>query len=76
MVEDPGFATSQPYAQTFLDSMAIVKDFWAEPAYADLLLPMQDRVHNFVVAGEGTAKEALDGLVRDWTEVFEDEGKY
>ncbi len=75
VVEDPGFATSQPYAQTFLDSMAIVKDFWAEPAYADLLLPMQERVHNYVVAGEGTAKEALDGLVRDWVEVFEDEGK-
>ena len=75
VVEDPDFATSQPYAQTFLDSMAIVKDFWAEPAYADLLLPMQDRIHNFVIAGEGTAKEALDGLVRDWTEVFEDEGK-
>lgn len=75
VVEDPGFATSQPYAQTFLDSMAIVKDFWAEPAYADLLLPMQERIHNYVVAGEGTAKEALDGLVRDWTEVFEDEGK-
>ncbi|MEM7743791.1 MAG: extracellular solute-binding protein [Pseudomonadota bacterium] len=75
VVEDPGFATSQPYAQTFLDSMAIVKDFWAEPAYADLLLSMQDRVHNYVVAGNGTAKEALDGLVEDWVEVFEDEGK-
>lgn len=75
VVEDPGFAESQPYAQTFLDSMAIVKDFWAEPAYADLLLAMQERVHNYVVAGDGTAKEALDGLVRDWTEVFEDEGK-
>ncbi len=75
VVEDPGFATSQPYAQTFLDSMAIVKDFWAEPAYADLLLAMQERVHNYVVAGEGSAKEALDGLVEDWVEVFEDEGK-
>ena len=75
VVEDPGFASSQPYAQTFLDSMAIVKDFWAEPAYASLLLAMQDRVHNYVVAGEGTAQEALDGLVKDWTEVFEDEGK-
>lgn len=75
VVEDPGFATSQPYAQTFLDSMAIVKDFWAEPAYADLLIPMQERIHNYVIAGDGTAKEALDGLVRDWTEVFEDEGK-
>jgi multiple sugar transport system substrate-binding protein len=74
VVEDPGFATSQPYAQTFLDSMAIVQDFWAEPAYADLLLAMQDRVHNYVVAGNGTAQEALDGLVEDWVEVFEDEG--
>lgn len=75
VVEDPGFASSQPFAQTFLDSMAIVKDFWAEPAYASLLLPMQERIHNYVVAGNGTAKEALDGLVKDWDEVFEDEGK-
>ena len=75
VVEDPGFADSQPYAQTFLDSMAIVKDFWAEPAYADLLLSMQERIHNYVVAGQGSAQEALDGLVEDWTEVFEDEGK-
>lgn len=75
VVEDPDFPTSQPYAQTFLDSMAIVKDFWAEPAYADLLLAMQDRIHDYVIAGNGTAREALDGLVEDWTEVFEDEGK-
>ncbi len=75
VVEAPGFAASQPFAQTFLDSMAIVKDFWAEPSYASLLLPMQQRVHNYVVAGDGTAKEALDGLVKDWDEVFEDEGK-
>ena len=76
VVEDPGFTASQPYAQTFLDSMAIVKDFWAEPAYADLLLAMQKRVHDYVIAGNGTAREALDGLVADWTEIFEDEGKY
>ena len=75
VVQAPGFAESQPYAQTFLDSMAIVQDFWAEPTYAELLLAMQNRVHRFVVAGEGTAQEALDALVRDWTEVFEDDGK-
>ena len=75
VVEDPSFASSQPYAQTFLDSMAIVKDFWAEPSYASLLLSMQDRVHKYVIAGQGTAKEALDSLVEDWKEVFEDEGK-
>ncbi|THV10184.1 ABC transporter substrate-binding protein [Rhizobium rhizophilum] len=75
VVEDPGFASSQPYAQTFLDSMAIVKDFWAEPSYASLLQASQKRFHDYVVAGQGTSKEALDGLVKDWTEVFEDEGK-
>lgn len=32
VVEDPSFASSQPYAKPFLDSMAIVKDFWAEPS--------------------------------------------
>ena len=75
VVEDPGFATSQPYAQTFLDSMAIVKDFWAEPAYATLLQASQKRFHDYVVAGQGTAQEALDGLVADWTASFEEEGK-
>jgi multiple sugar transport system substrate-binding protein len=28
-----------------------------------------------VIAGNGTAKEALDGLVKDWTETFQDDGK-
>ncbi len=75
MVEAPDFPGAQPFNKAFLESMSIVKDFWAESAYASLLLPMQERVHNYVVAGQGTAKEALDALVKDWTEVFEDEGK-
>lgn len=75
VVEDPSFPGKEPYNQAFLNSMAIVKDFWAEPVYADLLLSMQDRIHKYVVAGQGTAKEALDGLLKDWTQIFQDEGK-
>lgn len=75
VLEDPGFAQSQPYAQPFLDSMAIVKDFWAEPSYASLLIATQNRVHNYIVAGQGSAEEALDALVEDWNEIFIDEGK-
>ncbi len=75
VVNAPDFAASQPYAQTFLDSMAIVKDFWAEPSYASLLQASQKRLHDYVVAGQGTPKEALDNLVKDWTEVFQDDGK-
>jgi len=73
---DPGFAKSQPYAQGFLDSMAKVKDFWQEPTFQELMLPMQKRVHDYVVGNKGTAKEALDKLIEDWKEVFEEEGKY
>ena len=75
VLNDPGFAASAPFAADFLLAMSNVNDFWQEPAYAELLLAMQERMHNYVVAGEGTAKEALDGLVQDWTEVFVAEGK-
>ena len=37
---------------------------------------MQKRVHDYVVGSKGTAKEALDKLIEDWKEVFEEEGKY
>ena len=75
VLNDPGFPKSAPFAQDFLTSMAMVKDFWAEPSYAQLLLAMQKRVHDYVVAGKGTAKEALDALVSDWEKVFKEDGK-
>jgi multiple sugar transport system substrate-binding protein len=75
VVNAPGFVKSAPFAGDFLKSMEIVEDFWAEPAYAELLLDMQKRVHDYVVADKGTAKEALDLLVVDWTKVFKEEDK-
>jgi len=75
VLDKPGFDKSTPYAQVYLDSMKMAKDFWAEPTYAQLLLAMQNRVHNYVVAGKGTPNEALDGLLKDWTEIFTEDGK-
>jgi multiple sugar transport system substrate-binding protein len=75
VLNDPSFPASAPFAQDFLSSMAIVKDFWAEPSYAQLLLAMQKRIHDYVVAGKGTAKDALDALVSDWEKVFKEDGK-
>ena len=72
---DPGFADTAPFAADFLKAMSGVKDFWQEPAYASLMQSMQKRVHDFVVADKGTAQEALDKMIVDWTETFEDEGK-
>lgn len=75
VLNDPSFVDSQPFAGDFLEAMANVQDFWQEPAYAELLLAMQKRLHDYIVADKGTAQEALDLLIEDWTEVFEDEGK-
>ena len=75
MLNDPSFPSSAPFAKEFLQSMGMVVDFWAEPSYAPLLLSMQKRVHDYVVADKGTAKEALDELVADWKKVFKDDGK-
>lgn len=75
VLNDSGFVDSAPFSGEFLKAMGAVQDFWQEPAYAELLLAMQKRIHDYVVADKGTAKEALDLLVKDWTEVFEDEGK-
>ncbi|MEL6921655.1 MAG: carbohydrate ABC transporter substrate-binding protein, partial [Pseudomonadota bacterium] len=75
VLNNPAFVESQPFAGDFLEAMAAVQDFWQEPAYAELLLAMQDRLHNYIVADQGTAEEALNKLIEDWTETFEDEGK-
>ena len=61
--------------QDNVKAMSGVKDFWQEPTYAELLSAMQKRVHDYVVADQGTAQEALDKLIVDWTETFEDDGK-
>ncbi|MEM7047964.1 MAG: extracellular solute-binding protein [Pseudomonadota bacterium] len=71
----PTFKDSAPFAGDFLLAMENVRDFWQEPAYAELLLAMQKRLHDYIVADQGTAKQALDLLIEDWVEVFEDEGK-
>ena len=71
----PDFVNSAVYAQGFLDSMGIVKDFWQEPTFVELMLPMQEHVHDYVVNGKGSAKEALDKIIEEWVEVFEADGK-
>ena len=75
VLNDPGFKDSTVFAADFLEAMGGVQDFWQEPVYAELLLAMQKRMHDYVVADQGTAKEALDGLIVDWTGIFEEEGK-
>ena len=55
--------------------MFMVKDFWAVPEYAELLTQINNRIYPFVVGGEGSAKDALDGLAQDWTATFKKYGR-
>ena len=66
VLDSPSFPTSTVYAQGFLDSMGIVKDFWQEPTFVELMLPMQEAIHDYVVNGKGTAKGALDKIIEEW----------
>jgi multiple sugar transport system substrate-binding protein len=75
VLSDPKFPSTAPFAAGFLESMGMVVDFWADPSYAQLLLAMQKRVHDYVIADKGTAKEALDLLVKDWQKTFKEDGK-
>jgi multiple sugar transport system substrate-binding protein len=75
VLEAPGFPKSAPFAADFLVAMGQVKDFWQEPSYAELMQAMQKRVHDYVVADKGTAKEALDLMIKDWQKTFKEDGR-
>jgi multiple sugar transport system substrate-binding protein len=75
VLNDPNFKNTAPFAADFLTAMGEVKDFWADPSYAALLLAMQKRMHDHIVADQGTAKQALDLMIQDWTKVFKEDGK-
>jgi len=64
------FLKATPYNQAFADSMKIVKDFWANPQFADMLFQMNDRLHPYITTGEGSAKDALDALTADWNKTL------
>ena len=68
--ESAEFQNATPYNKAFYDTMFKVKDFWATPEYAELLIQMNQRIYPYITAGEGTAKEALDNLASDWNATF------
>jgi multiple sugar transport system substrate-binding protein len=75
VLESAEFRNATPYNEAFYQSMFIVKDFWAVPEYAELLTQINNRIYPYIVGGEGSAKDALDGLAADWTETFKKYGR-
>ena len=75
ILQSDEFQNATPYNKAFYETMFKVRDFWALPEYAELLDEAQQGFYDYVVNGNGTAQEALDKLIADWTVVFADDGK-
>jgi len=74
VLKSDDFLDATPYNRAFMNSMFIVKDFWANPEYADLLESIQRNLHQYIVADKGTAQEALDAVAKDWAATFKKYG--
>ncbi|MGO4834424.1 carbohydrate ABC transporter substrate-binding protein, partial [Rhizobiaceae sp. 2RAB30] len=75
VLKSPEFQNATPYNKAFYETMFKVKDFWAVPEYAELLQQMNQRVYPYVTGDQGTAKETLDSLAKDWTDTFKKYGR-
>ena len=75
VLESPEFQNATPYNKAFYETMFKVKDFWATPEYAELLIAMNQRLYPFITGDQGTAKEALDALAADWKATFAKYGR-
>jgi multiple sugar transport system substrate-binding protein len=74
VLESPEFLSATPYNPAFAKTLTIMKDFWAEPQYGELLEAFSKNVGAYIIRGEGTAKQALDKTAKDWEDVFRKAG--
>jgi multiple sugar transport system substrate-binding protein len=70
VLKSDAFLKDTPYNQAFYETMFMVKDFWAVPEYAELLEVSQRQWNQYVVGGQGTAKEAMDTIATEWEKTF------
>jgi len=68
------FLKVAPFNAAFAKTMTMVKDFTNIPEYGAMLPIIQSALHNYIVGGKGTAKEALDGVAKEWTAILKDAG--
>jgi multiple sugar transport system substrate-binding protein len=64
------FLDVAPFNAAFAETMGFVKDFWNVPVFAELLTVAQQELGNFIVAGEGTAQEAMDNIANQHDEIL------
>ncbi len=76
ILDSKKFLNAAPYNRPFMESMQIMKDFWAVPEYTDLLKISQKYWYQYVTTDEITAEEAMDSIAQEWENIFEYSGYY
>ena len=76
ILNDPNYAKGSPMNPVAVESVAILKDWWAVPVYAKTIRTFSETVGRYVLGGEGTAEEAMNTLAEEWHEIFEKAGYY
>jgi multiple sugar transport system substrate-binding protein len=74
VLSSDAFLKTQPYNPAFAETMTFVKDFWNIPIYAQLLQVTQTNLHNFIVNGQGTAKETMDKIAEEQNKILVENG--
>jgi multiple sugar transport system substrate-binding protein len=65
-----------PYNRAYAQTAKIVKGFWADPESSALLEVSQKHWYDYVIAGNDSAKKALDNTAKEWEGVFRKSGYY
>jgi len=74
VLASPEFLEIAPYNAAFAETMTFVKDFFNIPVFGDLLATSREQLNSYIVGGEGTAQETLDGIAEEWDALLRDEG--
>ncbi|MCL4876567.1 MAG: sugar ABC transporter substrate-binding protein [Anaerolineae bacterium] len=74
VLQSEAFLNATPYNAAFAETMTFVKDFWNIPQFGQLLEPAQRYLHGYIVGGQGTAQEALDGMAFEMDEILIETG--
>ncbi len=70
------FVAANDLNRISVESVPLLKDWWAVPEYAQTIRTFAETVGRYVVGGEGTAKQAMDTVADQWHAVFDKAGYY
>ena len=71
------FLEATRFNRAFAESMTMLKDFWADPVYAELLTASQKQWNDYLTKDTSPSAQAtMDTLARDWENIFEYSGYY